>query len=84
MHWYDPSYRPMVDRYAVPQMEQPPTPSGMQLDSPWFSNGPMRATADAFVNPQLRRTPVPWDQPFQVDGVGNRVDSTSGLTSWGL
>jgi hypothetical protein len=84
MHWFDVTYRPMVDRYAVPQMSQPAVPGGTQLDSPYASNGPMRATPDGFVYPQERRTPVPWDQPLTQDPSGYQVDPTSGLTAWGL
>ena len=85
MHWYAPEYRPIVDRYAVPQAVMPAVTGGGPLDSPYASNGPMRATPDGFVNPQLRRTPVPWDEPFTTDGTGTyAADPSTGLTSWGL
>lgn len=81
MHRYGVEYRPMVIRNAYTGREQPPVPDGTQLDSPWPTPGPFRATADAFVNPQLRRTPSPWDEPLTTDGMGT---SELGATVWGL
>jgi hypothetical protein len=80
MHWWDVTYRPRPVRTARPQPPQPPVPGGNQLDSPYPTNVKM-GTPDAFVAPQTRRSPVPWDQPI----TGDRTDPQPyALTSWGI
>jgi|SRR5690242_8349106 len=82
MHRWEPQYRPMYARNARTAQHQPAVPNGTQLDSPFATPWPMRATSDAFVAPQIRRTPVPWDQPITGDGTAPVGDF--GLTVWGL
>lgn len=82
MHRYEPTYRPMYVKNAKTAQEQPAVPNGTQLDSPYATPWPMRSTPDAFVAPQVRRTPVPWDQPITADGVS--LSNDYGLHVWGL
>lgn len=83
MHWYNPEYRPMVARYAEPPNVTPAVAQGGPLVSPFPSNNTTRSSPDAFVNPQLRRTPVPWDEPLTTDGTAAYLGD-SGLPGWGL
>jgi hypothetical protein len=80
MHRYGVIYRPRVVVAADAQIPQPPVGQPTQLDSPYPTMVKM-GTPDAFVAPQLRRSPDPWDQPITGDGV---TGGPFGLTSWGL
>ena len=87
MHRYPVEYRPMYAKHAYTAPEQPATPNGTQLDSPWSTPGPYYATPDSFVAPQVRRTPVPWDQPETGDGTAEQLAGVTGgygLRAWGL
>jgi hypothetical protein len=86
MHWFDVEMRPMPIRNARVAQMQPPG-GRTQYDSPWPTPAPMRATPDAFVPAQIRRTPETWGQPLSDDGTGTQLAGAVnqfGLTSWGL
>lgn len=87
MHWFDVEMRPMPIRNAAVAQMQPPVAGGTQYDSPWPTPAPMRATPDAFVAQQVRRTPETWGEPIATDGTGMQILgdlSDFGLGAWGL
>lgn len=86
MHRYGVMFRPMPMRYAQPVPTQPPG-GNTQYDSPWTTNAPQRATPDAFVATQVRRTPTDWATPITGDGTAMQLVGDVGgfgLGQWGL
>lgn len=87
MHRWDVSFRPKYLKTASTAQQQPPG-GQTQYDSPWVTPSAARVSPDAFVAPQMRRTPAPdWATPIATDGAANNVVGNVndfGLTSWGL
>jgi hypothetical protein len=83
-HMWDVQNRPMYGRQAYTAQVQPESPDAAPYSSPF----PTVVTAaglnakQTFVNPQLRRSPDPWDQPLTTDGI--TPAGSYGLGSWGL
>lgn len=86
MHRYQVALRPMPIRNAgVAQFQ--PSGGNTQYDSPWGTPSPMRASPDALVQRQVRRTPEDWSTPGADDGTAAQLVGnigSFGLPSWGL
>lgn len=83
MHWFDVEYRPMTVKQAYTAQSQPAVSNPTQIDSPYPTSATYNpGTPDSFVSPQLRRTPVQWDQPITTDG--SYSAGVEQVTSWGL
>ena len=82
-HRFTVELRPMPIRNARTAQYQPPVYAGTQYDSPFSTPAAFRATPDANVVPQIRRTPDNWQNPVTGDGLPSPVGDF-GLTAWGL
>lgn len=83
MHRFTVELRPIPVRNAFTAQYQPPVLGGNQYDSPFATPASFRATPDASVLPQVRRTPESWTDPVTGDGIGSNLNP-AGLPVWGL
>jgi len=88
MHRYPVTYPPKTSKQARTAQVQPPVTDPTQYDSRYPTAATQwMGTQDRFVEPQLRREPVPWQQPGTGDATVDNVTGVSndyGLGQWGF